>query len=323
MEMVLQCCPVQDRYIDMLRVFLIEGLFTVLLAIASFFLIVPLPEHSTFLKPEEKTLLLKRLAEDDASNTNEQKTPLTITDIFKTMTHWKIVLPCAFTPLCLQSNLLTQPSLLACFACNVAASALTAFQPTVLKNLGYTSSQAQIHTIPVYMVAMFFCLLAGYLSDITHIRFPYVLLGGIVTLVGWALELCAVKHIDISTGLGWPHERYAGMFLILIGFSMQLPILIGWVGNILKGRKERIVGFATLIGGSQLGNLVSANVFFARQEKCGYRTGMATGVGVSVMGIVAVCLFFAGLWWENKRLERRERDVGEGGVELREIRNVL
>ncbi|PMD17140.1 MFS general substrate transporter, partial [Hyaloscypha hepaticicola] len=264
-------------------VFLIEGLFTFLFAIASLFLIIPLPEHSTFLKPEEKTLLLKRLAEDDASNIDEVKTPLTINDIFKTMTHWKVVLP-----------------LLACFACNIAASALTAFQPTVLNNLGYTSSQAQIHTIPVYMVAMFFCLLAGYLSDVTHIRFPYVLLGGIITLLGWALELGAVKHIDISTGLGWLHQRYAGMFLILIGFSVQLPILIGWVGNILKGRKQRIVGFATLIGGSQLGNLVSANAFFTRQEKCGYKTGMAAGVGVAVMGIVAVCLFFGGLWWENR-----------------------
>jgi hypothetical protein len=97
MEMVLKGCPVQHRYVNMFRVFLIEGLFTIVLAIASFFLIVPLPEHSTFLKPEEKTLLLKRLAEDDASNAKEDKTPLTIKDIFKTMTHWKIVLPCAFT----------------------------------------------------------------------------------------------------------------------------------------------------------------------------------------------------------------------------------
>lgn len=81
----------------------------------------------------------------------------------------------------------------------------------------------------------------------------------------------------------------------MIGFSVQLPILIGWVGNILKGRKERIVGFATLVGESQLGNLVSANVFFETQEKCGYRTGMATGVGIAVMGIVAVCSFLGGL----------------------------
>jgi hypothetical protein len=103
MEMVLRGSPVQDIYVNLFRVFLIEGIFTVLLAIASFFLIVPLPEDSTFLKPDEKTILLKRLAEDDASNTDEEKTPLTIKDIFKTMTHWKIVLPCALTPLFLSN----------------------------------------------------------------------------------------------------------------------------------------------------------------------------------------------------------------------------
>jgi len=133
-----------------------------------------------------------------------------------------------------------------------------------------------------------------------------------------------VKHINIESGLGWPGQRYAGVFLMNIGFSVQLPILIGWVGNCLRGRKERVVGFATLIGGSQLGNLVSANVFFASQERCGYKTGMATGVGVGVLGIASVSLFFSGLWWENRRLKRREGvEIREGNAEGRVFRNVL
>jgi len=104
----------------------------------------------------------------------------------------------------------------------------------------------------------------------------------------------------------------------MIGFSIELPILIGWAGSNLKGRKEKIVAYATLIGGSQLGNLVSANVFFARQEKCGFRTGMWTGVGVGNLGVLAVCAFAAGLWWENRRLGKKE-----GNSEERRIQNVL
>ena len=96
--------------------------------------------------------------------------------------------------------------------------------------------------------------------------------------------------------------------------------MIGWASNCLRGRKERAVGFATLIGGSQLGNLVSANVFLARQEKCGFRTGFATGVGVGVMAILAVSVLFVGLWWENRKLERMERD---GNGEVRVFRNTL
>jgi dipeptide/tripeptide permease len=214
--------------------------------------------------------------------------------------------------------------LLSCFACNIAAASTTAFQPTVLKTLGFTASQAQIHTIPVYMVAMFACLTTGYLSDRFRTRYPFVLLGGLICLFGWAIEFLAVKHINSTTGLGWPGQRYAGMFLIAMGESVQLPILVVWVSNCLRGRKERVVGFATLIGGSQVGNLVSASVFLTRQEKCGYRTGFATGVGVGCLGILAATAFFAGLWWENRGLERRE--IG-GSEELngegRKFRNTL
>jgi len=72
---------------------LIEGLFTILLAVASYFLIVPLPENATFLTSSEKTLLIQRLEQDHLASTAQDETPLTLIDIAKTMTHWKIVLP--------------------------------------------------------------------------------------------------------------------------------------------------------------------------------------------------------------------------------------
>lgn len=43
-------------------------------------------------------------------------------------------------------------------------------------------------------------------------------------------------------------------FLIAIGESIQLPILVVWAGNSFRGRKE---------------GLVSANVFLAGQERWG------------------------------------------------------
>jgi hypothetical protein len=47
-----------------IRIFIIEGLITIVAAIAGWFLIPDYPEHSTFLKPEEKIVLLKVLAID-------------------------------------------------------------------------------------------------------------------------------------------------------------------------------------------------------------------------------------------------------------------
>ena len=68
---------------------------------------------------------------------------------------------------------------------------------------------------------------------------------------------------------------------------------------------------------------MSANVFIAKQEKCGFKTGMATRVGVGCLGVLAVSVFFGGLWWENGGLEKRESDGGDGTGDEREFRNVF
>lgn len=92
------------------------------------------------------------------------------------------------------------------------------------------------------------------------------LLGSLFCLLGWALELAAVSFIDPKTGLGWAGQRYAGMFCISIGESISIPALVTWLSNNLRGRKERVVGLATLLGGAQAGNFVSASVYYGPGE---------------------------------------------------------
>ena len=53
-------------------IFIIEGLVTVITAIASKFLIVDWPETSTFLTIEERDFLLRRLSEDRGEATMDR-----------------------------------------------------------------------------------------------------------------------------------------------------------------------------------------------------------------------------------------------------------
>jgi cyanate permease len=39
------------------------------------------------------------------------------------------------------------------------------FLPTIISKLGYSNEKAQLMTAPPYIVACFFCILAGYLAD--------------------------------------------------------------------------------------------------------------------------------------------------------------
>lgn len=39
------------------------------------------------------------------------------------------------------------------------------FLPTIIKELGYADEKAQLMTVPPYVVACFFCIMAGWLAD--------------------------------------------------------------------------------------------------------------------------------------------------------------
>ncbi|KAL1999386.1 hypothetical protein VTN02DRAFT_4595 [Thermoascus thermophilus] len=68
-------------------IFIVEALITVVISVASFFLIVPFPEHCTFLTPQEKKLLLDRLAEDGGSARDDR---IEWRRVLETAMDWKI-----------------------------------------------------------------------------------------------------------------------------------------------------------------------------------------------------------------------------------------
>lgn len=69
------------------RIFIIEGLITMIIAFAAFFLIPPWPEDCKFLKPHEKDMMLQRIAADRLHLKHDT---LTLKTFVTTLTDWKI-----------------------------------------------------------------------------------------------------------------------------------------------------------------------------------------------------------------------------------------
>lgn len=154
-------------------------------------------------------------------------------------------------------------------------SSIAAFLPSILKGLGYTSTAAQIHSIPVYCTAFFLTLLCAYLSEYLWQRYWFALFGGVLNLTGLVIQLA---YPD-STNL-----RYMGTFLMTAGCYVVMPIVVVWNAiNVGKGYK-RVMAFGMTTAVGNCGALVSSNVY-VMEEAPYYHTGKLSYLEVLTRGL--------------------------------------
>lgn len=184
------------------------------------------------------------------------------------------------------------------FGADHSASAIVSFQPTILRQLGYTSSQAQVHSIPVFMVAFVLAIVVAWFSDRVSHRFGFAMLGVGLAMIGWIIELAQANPVG---------ARYFGLFAITSGVYIMMPVLVVWNMNNLGTGYKRVIGAAFQIGGGNCAALVSSNVFIST-EAPKYPTGFGVGFTLNVLAGVCCTILYLGLKAENKRRDRGERD---------------
>ncbi|PQE09791.1 hypothetical protein CJF30_00010789 [Rutstroemia sp. NJR-2017a BBW] len=258
-------------------IFIIEGLLTVLTTGIGLLFIPDYPENSKFLKPEEKEYMLEMLKIDAGPSQPNHY-------------NYFVMKECLLDPKIWLATF-------AYFGADTAASSIVAFQPTILTALGYSKAQAQVHTIPVFIVALVCSLTTSYFSGYLRHRYGFILLGGLIGVVGWSIELTA----PISA----IRARYFGLFAITTSAYIQMPLLVVWISNNMGGNAKSAFGTGFMIGLGNCGNFVSSNVFITT-ETPRYRTGFSTGLALCIVSIVVATAIELMLWVSNKR-----RDAGK------------
>ncbi|RDW82451.1 hypothetical protein BP6252_03563 [Coleophoma cylindrospora] len=278
-------------------IFIIEGLLSVALGSIAFIVVPGFPGDSKFLTKEEKAYLLHRLEVERGVEATSFK------DINwnKSIFNWKIWI-----------------NTLAYFCIDMSAASISSFSPTILKQLGWTSAEANIHSIPIWLVGAFIALNTAIWTGKVGVRFPFVIVGFVISIVGWAIELVQVPNSGV---------RYFALYLIAAGAFLILPILVLWLNNNIVGRPQKAVATALQIGFGNSCNFVASNVFITG-EAPRYPTGFKTGLGLTVVGLFAVLLNVILLWRENKEMDRKEaagerNELDFEGTEGMRFRNTL
>lgn len=260
-------------------IFIIEGLITVVVATSAFFIIPDWPHLARFLTPEEKEILLARLREDNREANMDRWDMDKAKRCFGDPKIWIGVL--------MYMGVVT------------TGYSGAFFTPTILKQLGWTSVRAQVMSIPIYIAAATFAVVAALLSDKLRHRFTFIIVGCLIATIGYAV-LLSMDSVPVGA-------RYFALYAISCGGYIAQPITLVFLANNVSGHYKRAVSSALQIGLGNIGGIIASNIYLPQQAPR-YPTGFGTGLGFIWVTVLSTCAMLAYVVRENRLRERGGRD---------------
>ncbi|KAL5601895.1 hypothetical protein FOBRF1_009428 [Fusarium oxysporum] len=265
-------------------IFILEGIVTVLVAIFAFWALYDFPETASFLTEEERAFVVFRLKyQGQQKAAGQSQSRVAQADEFK----WEYVWA-AFKDWQIWVNIFVYWGIV----CPLYGISL--FLPTIIRNLGYSSSKAQLMTVPIYITAAILAVIVAWTSDRVGKRSPFIVSFLCVMVVGFTM--CISTHN--------PKVVYAGVFIAACAIYPAFPGVITWLANNLSGSYKRSVGMAIQIGVGNLGGAMASN-FYRQKDGPRYILGHALELGFIGGGIIAALILIFSYSRINKSRDRR------------------
>ncbi|KAK5443531.1 hypothetical protein LTS15_010676 [Exophiala xenobiotica] len=247
-------------------IFIIEGLATVVVAILAFFTICDFPDTAKFLSAEERTWILHQLKYHGSKQSNrlvEENDKFQWKFVRRAVTDWQIYL-----------------AVLSNWGASCVIYGISFFLPTIINELGYTSTASNILTIPMYVAAAIATIVTAFFSDKYKNRGNFVLALQLVTLAGFVMAV-------IGSGVGGvPGVVYAGVFLATCSCYPAYVLIITWIANNLAPAYKRGAGVAFLIGMGNFSGAMASN-FYRTQDSPQFLLGHGVELGFVVLALLA------------------------------------
>ncbi|KAH7356039.1 major facilitator superfamily domain-containing protein [Pyrenochaeta sp. MPI-SDFR-AT-0127] len=264
-------------------IFILEGILTLAISFLVFLLVPDFPERTKILTPEEKEHLLETLRRDKG----DQKLDLKSVNWLKTIGDYKIWFPT-----------------LMFFCCDMTAASMSSFIPTILTELGWKQARAQAMSIPIWVTGILFQFTSAFISGRTGWRFPFILFGITIVLIGWVINIVYSEGYGVTAAV-----RYFSLFCMSAGTFVQMTMTTSWLTNNLRGRPSIAVGTAIILGIGNCANFVASNVFIKTEAPL-YPTAFRTGLGLTAAGAIFCLIYLALLWKHNQKLEKKRAELG-------------
>ncbi|KAL6702537.1 hypothetical protein ACN47E_001576 [Coniothyrium glycines] len=273
------------------NIFFFEGLVTILVGLAAPFLMPTDPEHCWFLNERERMIATLRLKSKSGADENEKvgfhhvkRAVLNINNYF-----------CAFGFFCI----------------NITVQGISLFMPTILQDLGWTATKAQLYSVPPYVCACVVAVVVAYISDKTNRRGLYLAIFTLPAIAGFCILRWASD----------PNARYGGIFLITIGAFPGGPGFLAWAANNSAGPAVRSVATAYVVTLGTAGGIVSTWTYTS-SDAPKYPTGHTINLSGQIAVLLLTLFGIAYCKWENKQRDSGKREHRLQGASEAEIRDL-
>ncbi|VUC20936.1 unnamed protein product [Clonostachys rosea] len=252
--------------------FIIEGILTVVVAAIALKFMQDYPEKAKLLNEDERKIVLSRLEHDRSSLTNE----FGIKYVGHALTDWKIWVHVVVT-ICLYTGVYSY----------------SLFLPTIVRDLGYSNSTAQLMTVPPFVLACIICVAAGWYADKIGQRGIFMIIGLLTALIGFVMLLSTQN----STA------KYIGCFLAAAGIYPAVPQGVTWNSNNIGGGMKRGAGIAMQVGFGNISGIISSYLFLPKDSPT-YYPGIGSLAGLYTLALLLCTLMTIYLRRENARRDR-------------------
>ncbi|KAJ7492121.1 major facilitator superfamily domain-containing protein [Mycena latifolia] len=256
--------------------FLLEGLLTLTIGLASYLMMPPGPTQTKnkYFRPNgwfserEETIMVNRVLRDDPSKSDmHNREGLSPSRIYEALKDWRLwPLYC----LGLVHMIPTGPP--------------QVYLTLSLKNLGFTTTQSNLLTIPSIVIGLLMLLFTAYLSEIVNSRVIAT-----IVLQLWALPLLIALYTFNKFTSQWV---YFTVVTLITGFPYVHPIQVAWASRNSYSVRTRTISASCYNMFVQAGAIVYSNIY-RTDDKPLYKRGNKALIGICSMNIVLyIATFF-------------------------------
>ena len=179
--------------------------------------------------------------------------------------------------------------------------------PTITKSMGFTSTNAQLMTVPPYVAGAISAICFSMLSDRFYWRMPFVAIP--LTIIVIAYSIIISFHGALAANVG---PAFFAVILTCIGIYPTHPATSSWTANNLAPANRRAIGLALNICIGNAGGIIGSFMYLD-SEAPQYYTGFGLSLALGGTALFLVLFLELSYVWGNRRKDK----MAEGEIRER------